>query len=98
MAASDTVTVTIAIGNSDNKLSQYEWASYVKNIRSIVESYADEVHFAGGPENWAPWQNFCFVFQMPEVHVSHLKSLLSGRRASYQQESVSVIVGQVEFV
>jgi len=52
-------TVVIQIGNSDDKLTQLEWAKFVNDIKHLVNNHAKEVHFFGGSSNWENWQNTC---------------------------------------
>lgn len=54
-------TITIQIGNSDNKLSQMEWSAFIKDVVEVVESLASVVHFYGTSLGDAPWQNAAWV-------------------------------------
>lgn len=40
-------TVTIQIGNSDNRLTQVEWSEYVEKVNNLVRDCAYAVHFNG---------------------------------------------------
>lgn len=92
------VTVTIQIGNSDNKLSQAEWAHYVEECRHWVEKHAAEVHFFGGAPTWYPWQNVAWIIVTPDHVTGRLRDELSSVRAVYNQDSVAFTVGETEFV
>ena len=49
-------TVTIQIGNSDDKLTQKEWSSFVAWIEYDLKSMIGvEFHFSGGSANHTPW-------------------------------------------
>ena len=89
-------TLTIQIGNSDNKLTQVRWSEYVAEVRDLVEFHSEEVHFSGGSENWQPWQNVSWVVVVNED--VHLLSDLSITRKKYNQDSVAITKGQTEFV
>lgn len=91
-------TVTIGIGNSDNRLSQAEWASYVKEVRSCVKAFAHKVHFDGGT-NWdSPRQSACFVAEVPPRSSEPLAQSLQDIRRTYLQDSVAVTFGTTELV
>jgi hypothetical protein len=89
-------TVVIQIGNSDDKLTQLEWAKFVNDIRYLVGNHANEIHFFGGSSNWENWQNACWIFTsdvVPEL-LENIKSI----RQNYKQESVAVTIGNTQFV
>lgn len=91
-------TVTIQIGNSDDKLTQKEWGEYVWRVREFVRSKATAVHFFGGSVNWAEWQNACWVAEVPVCRVPDLKAGLSEIGKAFRQDSVAVTVGATEFI
>lgn len=90
-------TVTIQIGNSDDKLSQVQWSSYVNAMRSLIVQ-TGETHFAGGSNPDARWQNYCWVVNVPDEQLEILKSFVTDLRHSYFQTSVAVTVGETFFV
>lgn len=92
------ITVTIQIGNSDNKLSQEDWSSYVQEIRETVEGNAHEIHFFGGSPTWYRWQNVAWVAVIPNDRIEELKQELRRVRNSYNQDSVAFTPGGTEFV
>ncbi len=73
--------VYIGIGNSDDKLSQVQWARFVQATRDAIRRFcaaglADddgEPPESGGPQmvgDWlshadSPWQNACIAFTVP---------------------------------
>lgn len=73
--------VYIGIGNTDNKLTQVEWAQFVTDTRTVVQRFcaanladADgQPPASGGPQiigDWlsagdSPWQNACIAFTLP---------------------------------
>ena len=90
--------VAVIIGNTDNKLSQQDWRDYVEEVRNIVESAASQIHFFGGPPNYAEWQNACIVFQTSDDYLPILEEKLAIVRDEYIQESVAVIVGVTKLI
>jgi hypothetical protein len=91
-------TITLQIGNSDDKLTQREWSKFSKLVDKQVQSKAAAVHFSGCSMPDAPWQNACWVFEMDKDFVADLKAELSQIRANYQQDSVAWTEGQTAFV
>jgi hypothetical protein len=92
-------TLTIQIGNSDDKLTQVEWSAFVSAIRqeSILKNCV-QIHFAGAPRNDERWQNFCFVVECQPEQVAPLKASLTDIRKVFNQDSVALTIGETEFV
>lgn len=91
-------TVTVQIGNSDNKLSQEKWSAFTHDVRRIVESFSQAMHFSGGSSVFDPWQNTCFVFLCDKDDLRYLREALTVVRKRYSQDSVAVTVGDTEFI
>lgn len=91
-------TVTIQIGNSDNKLSQKEWSSFVACVYDLLRLSAWEIHFAGTSNPTAPWQNACWVFDIDEEDFFGLKQELRSIAHQYNQDSIAWTVGETEFI
>lgn len=93
-----TVTVCFQIGNSDDKLSQVEWHEFVRDVNSIVSSYATAVHFSGMSAGDAPWQNAAWICECNKMNALAIRNALSRIRATYQQDSVAWMEGETEFI
>lgn len=91
-------TVIIQIGNTDNKLTQTEWAHFVEAIRRLVTDHARRIHFGGGSSYDDPWQNACWVAEVTDSSIDAFRQALTETRNSFQQESVAFTVGETEFV
>ena len=92
-------TVTIQIGNTDDKLSQVDWAAFVQAMRhEAILKNCVQIHFAGAPGNAERWQNFAFVVECRPGQVGPLRSAVTDMRALFNQESASFTVGETEFV
>lgn len=92
------VTLTILIGNSDDKLGQAEWTSFIRAVRHVVQR-SGEVHFDGFSPLDAAWQNACFVVEINMPGVRHtLQHNLQHIAAKYRQDSIAVVSGTTEFV
>lgn len=56
------MTITVQIGNSDDKLPQCHWAEYINITHKAITDMAEEVHFSGTSFPNDPWQNAAWVF------------------------------------
>lgn len=92
------LTVTIQISNSDNKLTQGEWAEFCNTLQSDLERIADKIHFQGGSSWNAPWQNACWVCGVARERLDELKSHIRDCRAKFLQDSAAVTAGEAEFI
>jgi hypothetical protein len=93
-------TVTIQIGNSDDKLTQLEWSNFVDMVDKAICGFRGVPHFAGGSATEKPWQNYCFVFELDEdpLITKSFQRQLKDLRAQYKQDSVAWVEGITLFV
>ncbi len=91
-------TVTIQIGNSDNKLTQQEWSDFVAKVRFDIRASGVRVHFFGGSANYEPWQNVAWVVEGSDESLATLKVWVEERRKVFRQDSAAWTSGQTEFV
>lgn len=91
-------TVTIQIGNSDNKLTQKQWSDFIRETRGVVGRYCGHVHFDGGASFDSPWQNVCIVAEVQPIDKQPLCDALGGVRSKFYQESAAVTFGQTKMV
>lgn len=91
-------TVTINIGNSDNKLTQVEWSHFIKDIWDALMEYklSAEIHFAGGSSPESPRQNYCWVIGL--VSMNDLHKTLDGIRKKYRQNAIALTIGDTTFI
>jgi hypothetical protein len=90
------MTITLQIGNSDNKLTQQTWSEFVAQIDMLVQRYSTGMHFAGTSEGGRPWQNACWVFEC--ANLALVKEELARLAATYRQDAIAVTAGQTEMV
>ena len=90
--------VVLSIGNTDNKLTQQEWAAFVDDVRWLVAEFTDGTHFFGGPDTWAKWQNVLWMFEMAEMDCAEFQAKLIRIREQYNQESAFMMTGNGKFV
>lgn len=91
-------TVTILIGNSDNKLTQDEWSSYVQECQENIAIYSEEIFFFGAPPNYSPWQNACWCIGLEDVSLRHLTKILTKIRKDFKQDSIAITIGKTTFI
>lgn len=103
------MTITIQIGNSDDKLTQKEWSFFVTDLRQFVNGWAEQVHFFGFSTPDAQWQNACVVLNLRDWKRDGWDSLdqqitagmYSGLRdllKRYKQDSIAFTSGDTTFV
>lgn len=90
-------TITIQIGNSDDKLTQMEWARFYADTNHEIQSRAYRVHFAAPSPAQAAWQNACWVIAISEAAAKDLKAALTGTRKQFSQDSIAWTEGMTEF-
>lgn len=100
-------TITLQIGNSDNKLTQQEWSKFVNDIDYYLintMSHYIKVHFSGGSNNSSPFQNFCWVFEKNCIEIEDYvldtikKQVSKFAKEIYNQDSIAWTEGVTEFV
>ena len=92
-------TVTIQIGNSDDKLSQKRWAEFSGELDDITNIEGIEVHFFGYSCPTRTWQNACVVANINDQQTMdrlliHIKEL----REAFEQDSIAVTIGDTQFI
>ena len=91
-------TVTIQIGNSDNKLGQKAWSKFIRETRAVVGKHCGQVHFDGGASFDSQWQNVCIVAEVQEIDKQPLCDALGDVRSKFFQDSTAVTFGQTKLV
>jgi hypothetical protein len=91
-------TIAIQIGNSDDKLTQKEWACFVLEVRSLVETMGNHIHFWGASVNYEPWQNLCCVCEVQATRKPMFLDTLKSIRERWKQDSVAVLTGETQFI
>lgn len=91
-------TITLQVGNSDDKLPQSEWSAFLETLREDIRTYALEIHFAGGSETSAPWQNYAWVFNCLVEDAEILRENVTETRRFYRQDSLAWTEGETAFI
>lgn len=91
-------TITIQIGNSDDKLSQVKWSEFVSDVENAIHQVADRIHFFGSPPSVARWQNATWVASVSEHHIHALKAEIKSIRTYFNQDSAAWTEGETQFI
>ena len=92
-------TITVGIGNSDNKLTQKEWSMFVSEISCAIHIFAKEIHFRGGSSSIEEWQNYAWIFVVTNDQMEKLiKNKIKAIREFYRQDSVAWTEGETVFI
>ena len=92
-------TVTIQIGNTDNKLTQSQWADFCNQIHSEITISGGNIHFSAPSVGWADWQNAAWVFEIEnDPRMPLLKQSISELGKINLQDSVAWTEGTTEFI
>ncbi len=92
------VAVTVLIGNSDDKLSQWDWSAYCERTHELIKQYAKDIHFSGYSVGNAKWQNAAFVFVVDSKYLQAMGEDLRIVKNQFNQESIAVVYGPTEFI
>jgi len=86
------VTVYASIGNSDDKLPQAIWRSYLRAFRLLMRRYSETVYGDWVSETSSAYQNACMCIQARAVDLDELRSDLLRTRVAYGQDSIAFSV------
>lgn len=90
-------TVTIQIGNTDDKLSQLKWSEFIRSVDVFLSIV--KVHFRGFSSGNESWQNACWVFEVEyEDDYIAVKKNISRLAVQYKQDSIAWTEGETEFI
>lgn len=95
------ITVYVSIGNSDDKLTQVQWAEYVERVNNAIRYPVDvQVHGWWFSHSVSQYQNTCWCFEVASQSTAmDLQEELTIIRSSYGQDSVAwAVVSGTEFI
>lgn len=92
--------IYISIGNSDDKLTQKEWAQFNIAILVRIKPLATVIHGEWSSASWAPYQNACWCLEFPDDHaiLTEAREVLAEIREEFRQESIAWAVAETEFI
>lgn len=88
----------VAIGNSDDKLTQQEWSLFVADLDLAVAPVATRVHGSWYSLPNAPWQNHCVAFDLKPGAEHQLRVALKVLAARYRQDSIALNLSETELI
>ncbi len=91
-------TVTIQIGNTDDKLTQSHWSAFVKKCDSLICRRARQVHFSGFSNPSEVWQNSAWVFEISGGESARLWDEMKQLAQEFNQDSIAWTEGKTLFV
>lgn len=101
--ADEVVTIHVAIGNSDNALSQGEWSAFHAEVDRAIAS-AEKMRVAEVYGRWAslptaPWQNAAWAFSVADDQTRNdLRLALSLAAKRWRQQSIAWNESVTEFI
>jgi len=95
-------TITVVIGNSDDKLSQPNWSYFCSDIYSICKNHTlindTEMYFRGYSNSNEKWQNSMIVLESTDDTIDLLREKLIHSRKRFGQESLAFITGTTQLI
>lgn len=91
-------TITLQIGNSDDKLTQAQWALFVKKTDDNIRQRANKVYFSATSSNTEPWQNAAWIFDIYENASYALIDSMKELKLWFKQDSIAWTEGKTEFI
>lgn len=88
----------ISIGNSDDKLTQREWAAFWLRVDSLLRRWADAVHGAWLSQPSDRYQNACWCIEIEAPAAESVKATLRRVAAEFTQDSIVWAPAQTEFI
>lgn len=89
-------TITVMIGNSDDKLPQRKWAEYVTATHMVLSRLSRVLHFYGTSNTAAAVQNACWCLEIENL--TELRPELELLAKTYGQDSIALVAGTTELI
>lgn len=92
-------TITVQIGNSDDKLTQKTWSEFVARVNAEIKATQGvQLHFFANSYGAEIWQNSAWVFNIGEKEILDLQFRLEDLAKTYSQDSIAWTEGTTEFI
>lgn len=89
MNAQQSTTIHVAIGNSDDRLTQAQWSAFVADVDQTIRFWATTVHGYWHSLPDAEWQNAAWAFEIEGVGREDLRKELADAARHHHQESIA---------
>jgi hypothetical protein len=97
-----TITAYISIGNSDDKLSQREWAAFIQQVNGLVQRvesiYGGKTHGVWASLPYSEYQNACWCIEIEPEVAKTLKLTLARYAAMFRQDSIAWAEAVTHFI
>lgn len=91
--------IYVSIGNSDNKLTQAEWANYWRDVNATILVYNYVMHGVWHSEPTSEYQNACWGFELlSNASPERLKHRLGVLAYRYKQDTIAWAEAETTFV
>jgi hypothetical protein len=90
--------IYVSIGNSDNKLTQEEWAQFCDDLVTILDDVSSEIYGQWYSLPHARWQNMVASIEIDDRQLDPLRACLSQLAEEYRQDSIALQLGTAEFI
>jgi len=91
-------TLTIQIGNSDDKLTQVRWSQFIFRVSALINVQAARIHFFSPSPGDATWQNAAWVFEIEAGMIPRLILELTEIRVEFDQTAIAITEGETIFI
>lgn len=93
------MTYYVSIGNSDNKLSQEDWAMFQGALLRTLQIMANQIHGVWYSAPTTIFQNMCICFDVhAQESLDKIKNELRILATQYCQESIALAKAETEFI
>lgn len=83
-------TVYVSVGNSDDKLSQQDWAQFVRTVFRFVANEAHHVHGEWFSVPDSRYQNACICVEFdPDAHLDAVREGLALIAEQYEKDAIA---------
>lgn len=81
--------VYISIGNSDDRLTQRQWAGAIHSIGGVLQVWSDKIHGFWLTPTDSPYQGACWCIDILLDKCDGLKSQLRHEAYAWKQDSIA---------
>lgn len=92
------IDVYVSIGNSDNKLTQGQWARFCNDLEANVRNHAYRIYGVWHSLPNSTFQNMCIAFGVYDEEVQRLRRRLKDLATVYMQDSIAWFEGTTSFL
>ena len=98
----DNPAIYVSIGNSDDKLTQADWSTYLNDLRIVMEHHV-VIHGIWHSAPDSEYQNACICGTIPadaeeSLILASLRGELGRLREHFRQDSIALAVARTEFL